>query len=232
MGHEAPPGAIYRLLVTFEGPETVPDVFRFDRFEQAQGWVAPAVRRHAARGRIRAVALQRGTPISASGGDVRGPHPQAVPAYDWTIEKQWGADVVERILAQQARARQLPTTMPETFSRPAAVPWHRPSGLEPGRGLSPVVRLHKDTRWHMIGTFALVVLAILTTLLYQTGGNPHLLLAATKVPVETVKVELPFDARAGFVTVEPDAGRAAVHAAKFGGRPRPFGIRTDQPAPP
>ncbi len=222
MGFEAVPGEVYRLLLTFDGHETVPDVFRFDRFEQAQGWVAPAVRRHATRGRVRAVALQRGIPVGASGSrdtstGAPGPgRPETSTDYTWTIEKRWGPEVVTRILAQQAFASRSAARRPTDAPAPSIAPGPRPSLPAAAAGFG---RLHKDTRWHVIGTFTLVLLAILTTLLYQTGGNPNLLLAATKAPVETIKLELPFDARAGFVTIEPGETESG-----FRGRLRPFGF--------
>lgn len=187
---ETRPGEVHRLVVTLGLRDVVYAARHFTRFEQAQAHVADAVRHSARQGHVKSVTLQRGTPICMSAEDAGGPAPRRWPAsveYTWTIEKRWETDVIQRILKQNGTAL---SSGSHTFPASALKRWRTPA--------RPVATRHKPARWHLAATAAFVLVAVITLLLFQTGGRPLALLAALRDRRPAVKRELPFDARTSF----------------------------------
>jgi len=200
---ETRPGEVHRLVVKV-GPRNVVYAARhFRRFEQAQARVADAVRSCARKGVVSTVTLQRGTPVPMSPTDTD--HPTTLKGnrgieYSWTIEKQWGLDVVRRILLNGNGSC-------------THAPARRAKAL-PGR--PPIARTairHKPARWHLAATAEFVLLAIVTLLIVQTGGHPLALLASVRDPQPTVKRELPFNARTSFADTSGSGEKAATEPA-------------------
>lgn len=195
MGIETTSGDVYRLIVALDVRVVVAVGYYFNRFEQAQSQVASIVCRYAHTGRVRAIALQRGRPSAAPLQSGNG-SPQRLPrhdnGYNWTIEKHWGAEVIRRILVQNGIKPQLAAPMPRlTAGTPPRPTVRRP---KPRRGGEQ----HKSVRRHVTATVAVIILAMITLLLFQTGGHPHRLLSAITDTQPSVKDELPFDARTSF----------------------------------
>jgi hypothetical protein len=174
----------------------VTDARRFARFGQAQARVADTICNHARPRPPRVIVLQRGRPIAESceAGDDTPDVPANNGRYAWTIEKHWGPDVVQRILSQRGllRVHDAPTRA------------HGMSGSSRPRRRPPA-NLHKTTRWHLIGTAAVVVLTMIVLLFWQTGGKPYELLTTTRPAPRAVQQELPFDARTSFATTSEPA---------------------------
>lgn len=225
MGIETQPGDVYRLIVALEERVVEGADRRYRCFEQAQARVAEAVCRHARTERVRAVAVQRGRPTPPTDRDGNGS-----PArgrlddgdYSWTIEKRWGAEVIQRIMLQNGVAPAVaadPSPADENVGLPLAAPeppshaqtdpsptdehvGHPPPALQPP---SPVraellrtAGKHKSTRWPVATAIAVVIVAIIALALVHTGGHPSRLLSLITSTQPAVKDELPFDARTSF----------------------------------
>ncbi len=97
-------GKRYRLVVTVGQRGAVWDTTTFHAYEHAQSQVAAVVSRYAPLGVIETVSLQHSNSNGAgmSASPVVG-QPCDTPV--WTTEREWGRDVVERILAQAALRR-------------------------------------------------------------------------------------------------------------------------------
>lgn len=199
MNSDAGRGDAYRLLVSVEGRCAVAEESQYRRFDQAQSRVAHTVLRHARIGRIDSVILQRGRPLADLMPRSAETESLAIDSrHEWIVEKRWGPEVVKRILEQNG------------------IPHVAPKEASPASGLRARARryasLHRNTRWHIAGTAALVALMILTILLAQTGGRLDGFFTPT---ASGMKTELPFDARMDFETASEfqRTGSANTHRA-------------------
>ncbi len=176
--HDATPA--YRLLVRVGRRDVILNAPPFAHYKQAMSQVATAVRRHAGRGRVQAVVLQRGEPRNGHDHSAAGGHASADRTAErhWTDVMSWGSDVVARILRQANHAADRPSRGPDAGRALPRLPSARP-------------RRH---RWPLVAT-ALVLLATWVSLvLLVTDGHPTRLLDRLKASSPTVVTELPFDA--------------------------------------
>ena len=229
MGIETQPGDVYRLIVVLGARVVEADDSRSERFEQTQARVAEAVCRYTRSERVHAVALQRGrlnTPHSPDRNGSAAPVRLDDGEYNWAIEKRWGTDVIRRILVQDGIEPPAAVSAQRADGNLAPRPTARPAS--PGRAQRPhLINKHKSMRWHVTATVAVVILAVVALILFQTGGHPSRLLSAITVAKPTVKDELPFDARTSF-TSEPRPGGAH----KPSGQPESEDSRPDEEAQP
>jgi hypothetical protein len=209
MGIETQPGDVYRLIVVLGTHVVEADDSRSDRFERTQARVAEAVCRYARSGPVHAVALQRGrrhTPPSPGRSGSTAAVNLDDREYDWAIEKRWGADVIRRILVQDEIEPPTTVSAQRADGKPAPRPTPRPGNTGRARRPRPINK-HKSMRWHLTATVAVVILAVIALILFQTGGHPLRLLSAVTAAKPSVKDELPFDARTSF-TPQPRPGGA------------------------
>ncbi|MBU0616699.1 MAG: hypothetical protein KKI02_03180 [Planctomycetes bacterium] len=200
MGIETQPGNVYRLIVTLDGHIVEAVGCRFKRFEQAQARVAETVCRYAETEHVRAVAVQRGrpnAPVDRGGNGSPARVTLEDDDYTWTIEKRWGTDVIRRILLQNDIQ---PAPAADKPRLTANVRQRSPAGrAATARAGSPrPVSRHKSARGHLAATLAVIILATVALILFQTGGDPSRLLSAITGANPTIKDELPFDARTSF----------------------------------
>jgi hypothetical protein len=201
MGIETPSGDVFRLIVALDVRIVVAVGCRFKRFEQAQTQVAEVVCRYARHGRVCAVALQRGrlnlAVAQESGNSLARPAFEDSD-YNWTIEKRWGTEVIRRILRQHGIEPPRATVRPRLTSIKTA---RRPPAGKRAAKVAKAPRLtgrHKNTRWQVGACLAVIIVAMVALVFFQTGGHPSRLLSAITGVCPTVKDELPFDARTSF----------------------------------
>jgi hypothetical protein len=200
---------VYRLLVRVGRRDVVFDAPPFSRYKQAMSQVATAVRRHAHRGRVQAVVLQRGELRNGQDHSAAGRHPPADRTAErhWTDVMSWDGAVVARILRQANHTADRPSRVPDAGLALPRLPSARP-------------RRH---RWPLVAT-ALVLLATWVSLvLLVTDGHPTRLLDRLKASSPALVTELPFDAPRGTGGGDARAGpsRAAERQADIRTGPRP-----------
>ena len=208
MGIETHAGDVYRLILALDVRVVVAVDNHYRQFEEAQAQVAETVCRYARTGRVRAVALQRGH------RNGRSSHPGLLPettdqtnGYTWTIEKQWGPEVIIRILTQNGI--ELPTTEAPRLngnstnnksngaSRPPA-PNATEAAPSAPHSTSAAPSRHKNMRWQVCASIIAVICAMIGLILFQTDGHPGRFFSAIMGCGTSVKNELPFDARTSF----------------------------------
>ncbi len=210
MGIETYTGDVYRLILALDTRVVVAVDNHYQQFEDAQARVADTVCRYARNGRVRAIALQRGRHNGRSSSHRR-MLPNTTPettGYTWTIEKQWGPEVILRILTQnkiELPATETPRLNGNSIKKRTNGVSRTPKPIStettttaPRSPISP--SRHKSMRWQVFASIAAVIFAMIALILFQTGGHPDRLFSAIMGCGTSVKNELPFDARTSFDT--------------------------------
>ena len=223
MGIETHSGNVYRLILALDVRVVVAVDNHYRQFEDAQAQVAETVCRYSRSGRVRAIALQRGHRDKLSAHRIT--LPDAKPGtngYTWTIEKQWGPEVIVRILTQNGI--ELPTTEGPRLNgnsiknRSNGVS-HTASPTSPENAPAPprptaTPSRHKNMRWQVFASIAAVIFAMIALILFQTEGHPDRLFSAIMGCGTSVKNELPFDARTSFETPPQQQSPNEIQAAQ------------------